>query len=504
MLSAVILAILLSKIYITYTIPCFMILGIAAILVSVIMSLVITRAILACQDTTESHNTLPSIKENEQMALFIPLSEDQFNRLDPKGKIVEIKYDRVKTGINLNGEKDIVLNVTQKKYGLCATRVVDVVVNADHKCMLLMKNQNITQLSGRGIVIVVNKRPSEINDIVSKTRFYIKYPEMKDGVLSLTCNYSATDNTIEHMVHMLRYKVDSTDSVVSLYELLLKDLLRSCPGDSSLVVPSSTSLRVGEENLWINQNDGQLAVALLINFSSSMVLGREPILDVNEKLCTKIALLRNYIVQNNVAPDTGILTRLFERIRYKFCEVHANISQYSCLYNDYYTKYGVTFSNLISSEIRNGDNILAAMVAIASYQCQGVTDFATTTNDFLKGILCSVGSGNLIAEVHDLINGDLCKRVNLNSYKLIGLGISCALQVMSKSLGGSCSAEELISYARSYIMSKCYSSVTILRNVPCSLKFYSIQDIKMFNAEENVQVNIDNSNVECVSHSMSM
>ncbi|AHC39701.1 hypothetical protein EMUR_01835 [Ehrlichia muris AS145] len=502
MLSAVILAILLSKIHITYTIPCFMILGIAAILVSGIMSFVITRAILACQDATESHNTLPSIKENEQMALFIPLSDDQFNKLDSKGKIVKIKYDRVGTGINLNGEKDIVLNVTQRKYGLCATRVVDVVVSADNKCMLLMKNQDIAQLSGRGIVIVVNKRPSEINDIVSKRGFYIKYPEMKDGVLSLACNYSAVDNTRGHMSNMLRYNGGSTGGI-SVYELLLKDLLRSCPGDSSLVVPSSTSLRIGEENLWINQNDGQLTVALLANFSSFTVLGRTSIFGENEKLCNKIALLRDYIEQNNVAPDTGILTELFEKIRYKYCEVHDR-HQYSGLYKDYDTKYGMTFSDLIRSKIRNGDRRLAAMVAIASHQCQGVTDSDTKTNDFLKGILCSVGSGNLIAEVHDLIDDDLCKRVNLNSYKLIGLGISCALQVMSKSLGGYCSAEALISYARSYIMSECYSSVTVLRNVPCSLKFYSIQDIKMFNVRENRQVSIDNSNVECVSHSMSM
>ncbi|WP_143339985.1 MULTISPECIES: hypothetical protein [Ehrlichia] len=470
-----------------------------------IMSFFITRAILACQDTTEIHSTLPSIKENEQIALFIPLSDDQLNRLDPNSKIVEIKYDRVATGINLNGEKDIVLNITQKKYGLCATRVVDVVVNSDRKCMLLTSNQGIAQVSGRGIFIVVNKRPSTIKDITSKMRFYIKYPEMKDGVLSLTCNYSAMCSSIKGALGMLRYKVESAgdcEEQMSLYELLLKEMFRSCPSDSSLVVPSDTSIRSGTESLWINQSDGQLTMALLINFSTSMVLGRGSRLNNDKKLFAKITLLQDYIVQNGITSDPEIFPKLFEKIRYKFCKVHRAISQYRCLYNDYYTKYGVTFSELIRSEIRNGNTILAAMVAIASYQCRG-TDFATATNSFLKEILSSVGSSNLIAEVNDIINGDLYARVNLNSYKLLGLGISSALKVISKSLGAFCTNEQLIDCARNYIMSKCYSSVTTLEVVPCSLKFRSVQDIMLCNVTTSEPV-VDNSNVECFSHGIGM
>ncbi|AHX04681.1 hypothetical protein [Ehrlichia japonica] len=491
LIAAIVLTIFLSKIYV---IPSFnIIIGVAGAALSGIILFGITCAILHCQYPTTIHDVLPFVKKNEQVMLFIPLSDDQLNKLDLESDIVEIKYDRVESGININEDKNIVLNITQKKCGLWGKRTVDVVVDSNRKCMLLEDNVYISHMNSRGIAVLVNKKMSSIGDIVHKDGFRIKYPEMKDGVLSLACSYNVICSTLKDTLDMLRYRVEDPESYdygYSIYELILKDLLIRFPYD----IPT------GEKDSRTGQSNGyKLAMALLTAFSTSKVLGNSPI---NEELVNSVALLKSYMAESKVTSYEEFYPELFERIRYKFCQRHEKIGSYGCLHNNYYTKYGVTFKEMLISSIRGGDSVLASMLAIAS--CHNGRGF-TKTNDFFKEILSSVGCDDLVAEANRLIADGLHRKIDLSSCEFIKWKIFGALKVILTPSNTACSLDGLIYGARRYIMRKCYSSVTTLKCVPYSLIFRSIYNPVIMTGKESEQV-VGSSNIEHVgvSHAVGM
>ena len=471
--TAIVLAISLSK---TYPISPKIIIGLVVAVLSGTVLLIIARLILPCQYSAGGHSVLPFVKKNEQMVLLIPLSNDQLNRLDFTSDIVEIKYDVIKSIMNNAKEKNTVLNITQKKCGLYGKKTVDVVMEPGTKCMLLTNSQHVFRVQNSGIYILIDKRPSGVKHVTSKMGFRIKYPEMKDGVLTLTCSYDVVCSGLADSLKMLKYKTEDSDGYeCSVCELILRDIFESCP----------SGISTKEKDLWIGQNKGKLAVALLTTFNAGEILNIGFVKD--KELCRKILSVKNYIEQHKIVADLEDCNLLFEEIRYKFCNYNTRINNYCYLYNDYYTKCGETFRELMISNIRNGDSILGAMAAIASCKCHNLVH-PSETNNYLKGILFAAGKNGLINEACNFVADHSSKAINLNSSEFAGLEISGALNLISKSLGPVCTSEQLVCYARSYIMRKCVSNVTILREVPYSLEFRSIHDPVIVTNKKSEQV----------------
>ena len=458
----------------------------AGLIMAALAILVSVTIIMDHLHFTQQHNL--HIRANEQMLLFIPLSNDQSNKLDPTNDIVEIDYDSIKSGINVNEEKKVVLNITQK-YRLFFTKVVNVQVDPNHECILLSNHKQISYNQKSGIFVHIKAEPSVIKDILSKIHLHIKYFKMKNGVLSLTFNYSALCNHIKYAFDLLTHKTGK-DSV-TLYELLLRDMLKSCPNDSSLLIPSSISAGIKSEDLWINQVRGRLTLTLLMVFRVSMILGNGSVFDEDEELSSKIKLLQNYIVSNKLTPKPQDIFTLSEKIKRKFYAIHG-VANYSSLYLDYYTIRGMPFSKLISSEICGGHTILAIMIAIASYQCKS-SKYHVKTNNFFRRILHSAGSGDLIAEVNNVINGDLSEKINLHSCKVLTSKISIGLMLISKSLGSISTIREVVNSARDYVMLKYFHNVAILKSVPDFVEFESTRTIAFHErSKQTSKVNIVN------------
>ncbi|ABD45179.1 hypothetical protein ECH_0715 [Ehrlichia chaffeensis str. Arkansas] len=504
-------------------------LHVAAILLMVLMAImaiamlviVAHMAMMCSQSYTKIQSNLPSIKEGKEVLVFVPLTEDTVSRLNfGGGDIFKIECNTRASVMNLgqgNG-KGIVLTLT-RKYGLCSQRTVDVQVDTNRKCAMLFNDQQAANVKGPGLYCVtkLNEKSGVFQDrLKSDTSLTVEYVEVHGGKVKVWHRYCKRTLGQNFASFLLSKKVEDKshtasddDDTISLYEVMLRGLLRSCPSSSTLIFPSDDCDENSEA--WVNRDDGKLALSFLMSFSPASILSTLKNLKDKEVL-EKVQLLQRYISQCDLTPDDEHLPIICERIKYKFFETHEKISSYNNI-EDRLTTSGSSFFTLLRTKIEEDkEGILPGVLAIAAHQFQNDLAPDTKSNMFFVGILSEQGKHGMIKEVRELFGknpdqtliGDPYSLIAFDSCKLIGLQISPALKLMGSVLGPTCTAQELVDKARGYVMDIYWKNIVVPNMVLDCVEFGNAQnvslcagqDMALENSSDNVSI-ISGANVCC-------
>ncbi|ABD45278.1 hypothetical protein ECH_0707 [Ehrlichia chaffeensis str. Arkansas] len=469
-------------------------LNVAAILIMAVMAIamlvtIVHIAMMCSQSYTKIEAALPSIEEGKQVIVFVPLTENTVRRLNFGNEISKIECDDRASILNLGPkrEKSIVLKVT-RKYGLCSQKTVNVGVDGSRKCAVLFNNQQAAQIEGPGLYCITKfnknseKFRSQYQDDASMN---IEYVEMEGGNLLMYYTYYRRQLSKDYMDFLLHKKVEDKShtasdggDTITLYEVVLRGLLRSCPSSPTLIFPSDDCQ---DSEAWVNSGDGRLALSFLLHFSPASILSSADRLK-DKTLVQKVRLFRDYIIEKDLNPNDDDLPVLGDKIKYKFFETHDRLSSYRNLENRFTTS-GRSFLELLSDKVRE-DDIVAGMLALAAHQFQDAIEPETRSNMLLKNILNAEGKHDMVEEVKQLfgsepdslLGNDPYSIITFASYKLIGLDISPALNLLQASLGPSCTLQELVNGARKYVMSIYWSNIVVSDVVLDGVNFGPIED----------------------------
>ncbi|AHX05498.1 hypothetical protein [Ehrlichia chaffeensis] len=469
-------------------------LNVAAILIMAVMAIamlvtIVHIAMMCSQSYTKIEAALPSIEEGKQVIVFVPLTENTVRRLNFGNEISKIECDDRASILNLGPkrEKSIVLKVT-RKYGLCSQKTVNVGVDGSRKCAVLFNNQQAAQIEGPGLYCITKfnknseKFRSQYQDDASMN---IEYVEMEGGSLLMYYTYYRRQLSKDYMDFLLNKKVEDKShtasdggDTITLYEVVLRGLLRSCPSSPTLIFPSDDCQ---DSEAWVNSGDGRLALSFLLHFSPASILSSADRLK-DKTLVQKVRLFRDYIIEKDLNPNDDDLPVLGDKIKYKFFETHDRLSSYRNLENRFTTS-GISFLELLSDKVRE-DDIVAGMLALAAHQFQDAIEPETRSNMLLKNILNAEGKHDMVEEVKQLfgsepdslLGNDPYSIITFASYKLIGLDISPALNLLQASLGSSCTLQELVNGARKHVMSIYWSNIVVSDVVLDGVNFGPIED----------------------------
>ncbi|AHX06487.1 hypothetical protein ECHLIB_0426 [Ehrlichia chaffeensis str. Liberty] len=469
-------------------------LNVAAILIMAVMAIamlvtIVHIAMMCSQSYTKIEAALPSIEEGKQVIVFVPLTENTVRRLNFGSEISKIECDGRASILNLGPkrEKSIVLKVT-RKYGLCSQKTVNVGVDGSRKCAVLFNNQQAAQIEGPGLYCITKfnknseKFRSQYQDDASMN---IEYVEMEGGSLLMYYTYYRRQLSKDYMDFLLNKKVEDKShtasdggDTITLYEVVLRGLLRSCPSSPTLIFPSDDCQ---DSEAWVNSGDGRLALSFLLHFSPASILSSADRLK-DKTLVQKVRFFRDYIIEKDLNPNDDDLPVLGDKIKYKFFETHDRLSSYRNLENRFTTS-GISFLELLSDKVRE-DDIVAGVLALAAHQFQDAIEPETRSNMLLKNILNAEGKHDMVEEVKQLfgsepdslLGNDPYSIITFASYKLIGLDISPALNLLQASLGSSCTLQELVNGARKHVMSIYWSNIVVSDVVLDGVNFGPIED----------------------------
>ncbi|WP_230581701.1 hypothetical protein [Ehrlichia chaffeensis] len=329
-------------------------LNVAAILIMAVMAIamlvtIVHIAMMCSQSYTKIEAALPSIEEGKQVIVFVPLTENTVRRLNFGNEISKIECDDRASILNLGPkrEKSIVLKVT-RKYGLCSQKTVNVGVDGSRKCAVLFNNQQAAQIEGPGLYCITKfnknseKFRSQYQDDASMN---IEYVEMEGGNLLMYYTYYRRQLSKDYMDFLLHKKVEDKShtasdggDTITLYEVVLRGLLRSCPSSPTLIFPSDDCQ---DSEAWVNSGDGRLALSFLLHFSPASILGSADRLK-DKTLVQKVRFFRDYIIEKDLNPNDDDLPVLGDKIKYKFFETHDRLSSYRNLENRFTTR-GISF-----------------------------------------------------------------------------------------------------------------------------------------------------------------
>lgn len=421
----------------------------------------------------------PRIAADDQMVLFVPFTADQLSKLSPENNIIDVKYNVVESSSSLAGKRKFVLDITQS-CGLCPTKKVQVVMDNNRQCQLLFTNEEISsQVNGPGMCFVVNGNTSIVKGNVQRHGFYIKHPEVKDGNLSLNCEYQKIcKGSMEDLEYILRSECVYSGKTV--YAMLLSNILTTmCPNQKDKVIPSDASVTHGKD-LWINTDSGRLALSLMKILSPNRTLiDLEDLKNSDKTLYQKITWLRNYLENNEHSVSEAFLESIFRKASDFFYSRTARISEYRCLHDDRTTTSGKKFSSILAEDMQL-DEMLITM-AIASYSCEDAVDYFDTTNRFLKGILMldQQKSDLILEEVKEILGKGWYEIINLDDLKFSG---SKVCTQMKKLLQNGCSSTtpcNIVSAARLCMLQKQWSNVPITKSVGCVVNIGYLEKIDL-------------------------
>ncbi|AUO54852.1 hypothetical protein C1I72_03095 [Ehrlichia canis] len=456
---------------------------IAAVVMSVLaVALLISVAhlVMHYQGTSVSVKDMPPrIAAGDQMVLFVPFTADQLSKLSPKNNIIDVKYDVVESGSSLAGKREFVLDITQS-YGLCPTKKVQVVMDNNRQCQLLFTNEEISsQVNGPGMCFVVNGNTSIVKGNMQKPGFYIKHPEVKDGTLSLNCEYQKIcTGSMEDLRYILRS--ECVRSGRTIYEMLLSNILTMCPNQKDKVIPSDASV-THSKDLWINTNSGRLALSLMKILSpDSTLINLEELKNDDEPLYQKITWIRNYLVTNGHNVSEASFEVIFKKASDIFYRRTAGMSEYGNLHSDRITLSGKKFSDILAEGMQLDEELLIIM-AIASYSCEGTLDPYNTTNKFLREILMldQQRSDSILKEIEEILGKHWYEIIYLNDLKFSGSKVCTQMKKLLQDGCDSATALEIVNAARAYMLEKQWSSVPITRGVGCIMNLGYLDRIRL-------------------------
>ncbi|AHX03779.1 hypothetical protein ECHHL_0627 [Ehrlichia chaffeensis str. Heartland] len=470
-------------------------LNVAAILIMAVMAIamlvtIVHIAMMCSQSYTKIEAALPSIEEGKQVIVFVPLTENTVRRLNFGSEISKIECDGRASILNLGPkrEKSIVLKVT-RKYGLCSQKTVNVGVDGSRKCAVLFNNQQAAQIEGPGLYCITKfnknseKLRSELQDDISMSIEYVETTHAGDLLVYYT--YNRRQLTESSMSFLLNKEVEDKShtasdggDTITLYEVVLRGLLRSCPSSPTLIFPSDDCQ---DSEAWVNSGDGRLALSFLLHFSPASILGSADRLK-DKTLVQKVRFFRDYIIEKDLNPNDDDLPVLGDKIKYKFFETHDKLSSYRNLENRFTTR-GISFFRLLRDQVQ-GDDIVAGMLALAAHQFRDATEPETRSNMCLRNILNVEGKHDMTEEVRQLFGSgpdslsgnDPYSIITFASYKLMGLGISPALKFLQPSLGPACTLRELVNGARKYVMDIYWSNIVVPDMALDGVNFGPIED----------------------------
>ena len=425
----------------------------------------------------------PRIAREDQMVLFVPFSGEQLSRLSLNNNIIDVKYNVVESGKRLIEPRKFVLDVTQS-YGFCPTKKIQVVVNSDSKCQLLFTNEEIAQINEPGMYFVVSGNASIVKSNLQKLKLNIKYPEISDSNLSLSCEYQKIcTGSMEDLLYIL--KSQNIQSGETVYEKLLSDIFVTCPNRKDQVVPDSTSVALSGKELWINTNSGRLALSLMkILGPEKTLIDLEDLKNKGSPLYNKIIWVKDYVANNVCHVSESSVGLIFNRAKGIFCRNIARISKYYCVHDDRVTTSGQKFSSVLAEAMRKDEKLLITM-AIASYSCDGTANVDAEANYFIRGILAlePQKSDPVLKEVEELLGSNPYKTIDVNNIKFAGSKVCAVIKELVRGSTG-CTVQSIINAARMSILEKQWDSVPVTRTMGYTMNIGYVQKICYYNRRE--------------------
>ena len=495
--------------------------GVGSLIMFACLMASIIHCIMHCQGISvkfcDQASLISEKKGKEIFAFFGYLSSpDQLFKISGNN-ITEFRLDSGTMVYNSTGEgeQDCKFDVVET-CGLLPNKKFKLQVNSSLDYKMIFDVSDFSKLQSPGFCIFVqpNGNTVKIKEKMEKLRdFYIRSPKIENGILYINYGYKKFLESIEDARLILSKRVgiqsdgSVSQNVVTLYDLLLQKVFRSCPSDEEDIYPIN---RDGDpafmssdrrRDFWINQPDGRMALFLLSNFSLYSIAGRGSVClsnarrldDLNKKICC----IQRYIARNGKLQDTSCLSDLFEKLRGIICDEEK--IAYCSLHKNYLLNGGRYLSEAICEDLE--DDLDRYIYAIASYQdYMGVAQSC----NFIKNLLCSSGHENLVDQAKSLLDGNLYEAIKYNAPCYESMKV---FQIVNELFSGSrmwYSGKELINAARQYIVRKYIPNQLGLFDEKFStLAIGHVDQIIFIDGKQEIQVKSNISVDEVISNNAS-
>ncbi|MGN7619175.1 MAG: hypothetical protein ACTJLM_04930 [Ehrlichia sp.] len=407
-----------------------------------------------------SQNKELTIKRDRQVIIFIPCSPQELEKIGTNNNIIELTGSRSEEGAF---GFDIVQNC-----GLMPSRRLRLQRNICSNHRVLFSDRDLAWMNTSGIAIVVNVHYATVTrKFISEVG--VKYPEIRDDSNAfLKCEYvKFAENTKDLMFYLCSTRTVVVDNILpeikseivcdrlsenevilNIYDVLLWEVFRSFPSDKFTTNE--------EKKLWLDGNDGRIAMFLLRNFSLPSITGSRDVYLPNPETTRTLNSKLDWVLMNMagcaVIESEEILTSVFGRIKNVLCNLDCRLYSYNFLYQvqGYCIDYHSTLYDLMCKDLR--DRSYQCIFALAS--CRDSSD-AAMTNNFIHGLLRSVNCCDLIGEVQYVLeNGCFDKVIDSSMACYDTLGLRDILKMLSMDGEKRYTFRDLVNCAREHLVKR--------------------------------------------------
>ena len=444
-----------------------------------------------------SQNEELHIEEGEQFIIFISCDPEKLSKIDAGSNIIKLTGSRV-------GRKVFFFDIKQNCGFLPSKRFrLQKGVYNNHE--ILFSDKDLAKINTSGIAIIVKGKVSSLLTLIEYVdkKNDIMYPEIKeDGTVLLKYRYAGIATTIKDLKLFLQdtksiivdsilpeikseiiseSRVFDGEIILSIYSILLWDVFRSFPCNAI-----STDEK---RKMWLDGNDGKIALFLLKNFSLSSMTGYDEVCLPNSRtakvLNDKIKWVEDHMENCRTIESEKILTHIFDRIKNVLHNLDTRIYSYSFLYSA--KDCCVNSYGKLEDLIRSNLSVHPYKYIFALASCQYRGDNATMSNNFIHKLLRAENFGELIDTVQSVLDNGFFDRVikgDMSYYH--ALKIPDVLKELSiNNDKKDYSFGDLVNHAREYIMKKCVvNNLPLVSKDSVSKKIGCVEGIVLFSEKK--------------------